>query len=89
MCIVHLSQCQRAKAKTLGEVEPALIEHFGKLWDYGKEIRRINPGSTVKISVEVGSDNRKYFQRLYVCLRVLKTVGCRGVGDSLAWMDAF
>ncbi|KAJ9543477.1 hypothetical protein OSB04_023184 [Centaurea solstitialis] len=43
-CIVPVGQCSRAKAKALGEVETTLIDHYGKLWDYGEEINRSNPG---------------------------------------------
>ncbi|KAJ9565641.1 hypothetical protein OSB04_001607 [Centaurea solstitialis] len=79
-CIVTIGQCSRAKAKALGEVEIVLVEHYGKLWDYGEEIMRSNPGSTVKMSVEVGPDQKNYFQRFYVCLKGVKEgwlSGCR------------
>ncbi|KAJ9542857.1 hypothetical protein OSB04_029363 [Centaurea solstitialis] len=79
-CIVHLSQCARAKAKALGEVETSLIEHYGRLWEYAGEIRRSNPGSTARMSVEIGPYNKTYFQRFYVCFKALKDgwlLGCR------------
>nr|KAJ0204339.1 hypothetical protein LSAT_V11C500277040 [Lactuca sativa] len=51
---VSMGQCRRAEKYALKLVECSLIEHYGKLWSYGHEILRTNPGSTVKLDMEDG-----------------------------------
>ncbi|CAI9298582.1 unnamed protein product [Lactuca saligna] len=53
-----------------------------RLWSYGKELRRTNPGATVKIDVDVMPDGTTYFLKFYVCLKDVKDAwiqGCRRV----------
>jgi len=70
---VSLSVFHRAKKSALGELEKSLNDHYAKLWNYGTEILRSNPGSTVKITVDKPSPNGPvYFQRMYVCLHAVK-----------------
>ncbi|XP_024985433.1 uncharacterized protein LOC112521035 [Cynara cardunculus var. scolymus] len=82
MVKVSKGQCMRAKSRALLEIEGSLIEHYGKLWDYGHEIRRANPGSTVKMDVNLMADGSNEFRRFYVCFKALRDgwiSGCRKV----------
>nr|KAJ0193793.1 hypothetical protein LSAT_V11C800402570 [Lactuca sativa] len=77
---VSMGQCRRAKKYALKLVEGNLVEHYGKLWSYGHEILRINPGSTVKLDMEDGPDGKKYFSKFYCCFQGVKQgwiEGCR------------
>ncbi|XP_023732226.1 uncharacterized protein LOC111880046 [Lactuca sativa] len=49
---VSMSQCRRANKYALSLVEGTIAENYARLWSYGEEIRRSNPGSTVKICVD-------------------------------------
>ena len=79
---VSMGQCRRAKKYALKLVEGSLVEHYGKLWSYGHEILRTNPGSTVKLDMEDGPDGKKYFNKFYCCFQGVKQgwiEGCRRV----------
>ena len=79
---VSRGQCIRAKSRALLEIEGFLTEHYGKLWDYAHEIRRANPGSTVKMDVNLMANGSNEFRRFYVCFKALKDgwiTGCRKV----------
>ncbi|CAI9281649.1 unnamed protein product [Lactuca saligna] len=62
--IVSVTQCRNARRYALDEIEGNLIEHYGKVWSYGEEIMRTNPGSTVKIDVDVMPDSTTYFSKI-------------------------
>ncbi|KAK1361480.1 hypothetical protein POM88_045954 [Heracleum sosnowskyi] len=47
--ICTINQCWWAKKIAMSELESVLQEHYGRLWDYGAEILRTNPGSSVFI----------------------------------------
>lgn len=66
---VSLGQCRRAKKYALKLIEGSLVEHYGKIWSYGYEILRTNPGSTVKLDVDTSLDGNKYSSKFYVFLR--------------------
>ncbi|CAI9286726.1 unnamed protein product [Lactuca saligna] len=74
---VSMSQCRRAKKYALSLVEGTITENYAKLWSYGEEIRRSNPGSTVKICVDSMSDGKNYFSKIYICFASVKK-GWRG-----------
>ena len=79
---VSLGQCRRAKQHALTIIEGTLTEHYARLWSYGAEIRRSNPGSNVRLSVERGPDDKCYFSKMYVCFDGVKKgwiEGCRRV----------
>lgn len=79
---VSMSQCRRGKKYALKLVEGNLVEHYAKIWSYGEEIRRSNPGSTVKILVNPMPDGTTYFSGIYICFQALKEgykTGCRRV----------
>lgn len=46
---VSVGQCRNAKSFALNEIPGSLVEHYEKFWDYGAELLRSNPGSTVSI----------------------------------------
>ncbi|XP_052626772.1 uncharacterized protein LOC111896449 [Lactuca sativa] len=48
-----MGQCRREKKYALNLVEGSLVEHYGKLWSYGHEILRTNPGSIVKLDMRM------------------------------------
>ncbi|CAI9273625.1 unnamed protein product [Lactuca saligna] len=80
--IVSVTQCRNARRYALDEIEGSLIEHYSKVWSYGEEIMRKNPGSTVKIDVNVMPDSTTYFSKMYVCFKGVKDgwiAACRRV----------
>ncbi|KAL0448816.1 UNVERIFIED_CONTAM: hypothetical protein Slati_1438000 [Sesamum latifolium] len=55
---------------------------YTRLWDYAKEVRVTNPGSTVILGTEAADDGEHRFSRIYVCFGGLKTgfkAGCRPI----------
>ncbi|CAI9268545.1 unnamed protein product [Lactuca saligna] len=77
---VSMGQCRRANKYALKLIEGNLVEHYGKIWSYGHEILRTNPGSTVKLDMEDGPDGKKYFSKFYCCFQGVKQgwiEGCR------------
>ncbi|CAI9288124.1 unnamed protein product [Lactuca saligna] len=70
-CKVNTPQCQRARAKALFLIEGKLSDHYAKVLDYGQEILRSNPGSTVNIGVK-SNPNGNYFQCICICFKALK-----------------
>lgn len=72
---VHVAPIQyfRAKKKVLGEVDKDLKDHYAKLRNYGREILRSNPNSTIKFLVErTIATSPTYFNRIYVCFDAVK-----------------
>ncbi|XP_052624932.1 uncharacterized protein LOC128132415 [Lactuca sativa] len=79
---VSMSQCRRAKKYALSLVEGTIAENYARLWSYGEEIRRSNPGSTVKICVDSMPDGKNYFSKIYICFASVKEGwrgGCRRI----------
>nr|KAJ0217206.1 hypothetical protein LSAT_V11C300149480 [Lactuca sativa] len=77
-CNVSWSKCYRAKCRAMSLIEGRLT----KVWDYGGELLRSNPGSSIKITVSQNQDNTTTFQRIYICFKAIKEgwkVGCRRV----------
>ncbi|XP_052621926.1 uncharacterized protein LOC111897236 [Lactuca sativa] len=60
---VSEGQCRNAKKFALQEIEGSLIEHYGRLWSYGHEILRTNPGSTVRMDVDIMPDSTTLFSK--------------------------
>ncbi|KAL7605835.1 hypothetical protein Lser_V15G17660 [Lactuca serriola] len=80
--IASVGQCRNARKYAFQQIEGTLIEHYAKTWNYGEELKRTNPGSTVKMEVDVMPDGETYFSKFYVCLKGLKDgwmEGCRRV----------
>ncbi|CAI9259748.1 unnamed protein product [Lactuca saligna] len=86
--IVSIGQCRNAKKFALSEIEVTLKEHYSRLWDYGTEIKRANPGSTVSMEVDNMPDGSTMFKRFYVCFRGVRdgwVEGCRRVIGIDGW----
>ncbi|XP_068328052.1 uncharacterized protein [Pyrus communis] len=74
--------CTKMKAyKALNKdfkiIEGKHAEQYTKLWDFVEEVRRTNPGSTVKLKLDEGR-----FHMIYVCLEACKEgfkAGCRSL----------
>nr|KAJ0192736.1 hypothetical protein LSAT_V11C800392570 [Lactuca sativa] len=80
--IASVGQYRNARKYAFQQIEGTLIEHYAKTWSYGEELKRTNPGSTVKMEVDVMPDGETYFSKFYVCLKGLKDgwmEGCRRV----------
>lgn len=82
-CEIKKSMWYRAKQMALKVINGSHEKQYALLWDYGNELKRAMPGSTVSIEVEekepAGFD-RGRFNRIYICLEPLKRgfkQGCR------------
>ena len=76
------SKCYRARCRAMSMIEGKLTEHYGKVWEYAAELRRSNPGSTIKVGCTINQEGVSYFHRMYVCFNAVKIgwiVGCRRV----------
>ncbi|CAI9286024.1 unnamed protein product [Lactuca saligna] len=67
--IFSIGKCRNEKRFALYEIEGNLKEHYSRLWDYGIEIKRATPGSTVSMEVDHMPDGSTMFKRFYVCFR--------------------
>ena len=76
---VSVGQCRNAKKFALTEIEGNLREHYGKIWDYGNEILRSNPGSHVEIYVEPTNNSTVLFDRFYISFK----------GVVNGWLDGY
>nr|KAJ0213528.1 hypothetical protein LSAT_V11C400164660 [Lactuca sativa] len=76
-----MGQCRREKKYALNLVEGSLVEHYGKLWSYGHEILRTNPGSIVKLDMRMVQMERNILVRVKQgwiegCRRIIGLDGC-------------
>ncbi|KAL4315628.1 hypothetical protein AHAS_Ahas15G0204100 [Arachis hypogaea] len=82
---VDLTKTKAAKVKQqrLDEINGTYGEQYKRIHDYGAELLRSNPGSTVRIQVHrppefqletpiPGKDMRPRFERIYICLDACK-----------------
>ncbi|CAI9279734.1 unnamed protein product [Lactuca saligna] len=79
---VSFGQCRNAKKIAMDEIEGSLVAHYEKLRSYGLELLRTNPGSTVKLDVDIMPDSTVHFSKMYICLKAVKDgwiEGCRRV----------
>ncbi|XP_071740827.1 uncharacterized protein [Rutidosis leptorrhynchoides] len=79
---VTQSQCSRAKARAIYEMNSILDNHYSRIWDYAQAIGETNPGTTVEVNVQNQEDGSTTFQRFYVCFKACKEGwigGCRKV----------
>ncbi|WVY91580.1 hypothetical protein V8G54_037094 [Vigna mungo] len=74
----------RARALAKDNVEGSFNEKFRRLYDYGHELLKTNPGTTVQIKVD-NINGEVIFQRFYACLKACKDsfVCCR----PIIWLD--
>ena len=81
-CRISTTVCVNAKKYALNEGQAAREDHYSLLRAYAKAIYESNPGSTVKVGVNVNPDEKAYFDRFYVCFQGLKEgwiKGCRNI----------
>ncbi|CAI9297331.1 unnamed protein product [Lactuca saligna] len=69
---VSFGQCRNAKKFAMDEIEGSLVAHYEKLRSYGLELLRTNPGSTVKLDVDIMPDSAVHFSKMYICLKAVK-----------------
>ncbi|XP_052725933.1 uncharacterized protein LOC128194388 [Vigna angularis] len=70
----------RARAMAKDKVEGSFKDQFRRLHDYGHELLKTNPGTTVQIKVD-NSNGEVIFQRFYACLKACKDsfICCRPI----------
>ncbi|WVY90140.1 hypothetical protein V8G54_035654 [Vigna mungo] len=70
----------RARAMAKDNVEGSFNEQFRRLYDYGHELLKTNPGTTVQIKVD-NINGEVIFQRFYACSKACKDsfVCCRPI----------
>jgi len=70
----------RARSLASSKIDGSFTDQYKRMYDYAHELRRSNPGSTIKLKVE-DHDGAKIFQRFYVCLKACKDsfVSCRSI----------
>ncbi|WVZ12473.1 hypothetical protein V8G54_017003 [Vigna mungo] len=70
----------RARAMAKDNVDGSFKEQYRRIYDYGHELLRANPGSTMKIKVQ-NSNGECIFNRIYVCLKACKNsfISCRPI----------
>ncbi|WVZ00607.1 hypothetical protein V8G54_026676 [Vigna mungo] len=70
----------RARAMAKDKIEGSFHEQYRRLYDYGHELLKTNPGSTVQIKVD-NIIGEVIFQRFYACLKACKDsfVSCRPI----------
>nr|XP_043630529.1 uncharacterized protein LOC122601860 [Erigeron canadensis] len=81
-CSISANQAIRARLHAKYEYEESVKKHYEKLRDYGAEMIKRNPGSTVKLNVSRNPDGKIYFQGFYVCFKGLQDgwkAGCRRI----------
>lgn len=90
---VRFSKCVRAKEIVLTELEGNFITEYGVVQGYANYLKSVNPNNTVVVVSEKKTrmpDSPIVFQRMYVCLDVLKDgfkKGCRKViGIDGTWL---
>ncbi|XP_019153866.1 PREDICTED: uncharacterized protein LOC109150412 [Ipomoea nil] len=83
-CQLTRNQAYLAKKKAMKQIDGQDLEQFNLLNDYCEELRRSNPGSTVKMKLdtEFSVNGRPRFVRLYICFAACKegfVRGCRPI----------
>ncbi|XP_014517233.1 uncharacterized protein LOC106774701 [Vigna radiata var. radiata] len=68
---VSISKARRAKLMATRQLIGDFKEQYRRIHDYGLELLRSNPGSTVKVEVD-SVNGEAVFKRFYVCLK-----GCK------------
>ncbi|XP_048136037.1 uncharacterized protein LOC115748482 [Rhodamnia argentea] len=80
---VSIDQCNKAKLLAFKVLMGNYRKEYSKLWDYAKELRETNPGSTLTLKVEKPDMHSKaLFERMYICFAACKKGfldGCRKV----------
>ena len=69
---VHKAKAYRARQIAQDMIEGTYKQQYAALWDYAKELKVSNIGSTVEFICDHGPDGTPIFKRLYICY-----VGCK------------
>ncbi|XP_061993413.1 uncharacterized protein LOC133711279 [Rosa rugosa] len=80
---VSTQMAYKAKRAALLEVEGSIRYQFARLKDYGSELKRVDPETTIDIKCDFSNTSKEpLFKRKYICLGALKNgikAGCRSV----------
>lgn len=79
---VSVSKCKRAKAIVLQQALDSMKGEYSRVYDYQLELLRSNPGSTIVVCLDPDVEDKKVFERFYVCFDGCKKgflAGCRQV----------
>nr|AAW28568.1 Putative transposon MuDR mudrA-like protein, identical [Solanum demissum] len=75
--------CRRAKMKVINDHMGDFIEEFARLYDYAKELKSTNLGTTMVVRTSKNTiPGKEVFQGIYICLGALKSgwmEGCRRI----------
>ncbi|WOG93543.1 hypothetical protein DCAR_0312829 [Daucus carota subsp. sativus] len=65
-CHVSIFAIARAKRKALAKIKGQHVDQFGKVWEYGNELLKAMPDSTIQVMTEdqVLENDRKRFKRM-------------------------
>ena len=63
----------RAKKAADLDIQGTYEKQYAVLWDYGVEIKRSNPGSTVEFDCDVDHEGNRVFKRVYICYEGCKS----------------
>ncbi|KAF5806692.1 putative MULE transposase domain-containing protein [Helianthus annuus] len=86
---ISMMKAYRAKVIAKKNVEGDHASQYFLLRDYANELISKNPGTTVKIELELGKnpgDQERQFRRIYICLATLKE-GFKALGRELLGLD--
>jgi len=79
---VSISKCKRANSIVLDEALDAMKGVYRRVYDYQLELLRTNPRSTVVVCLDLDIEDKKVFERFYVCFDACTKgfqAGCRKV----------
>ncbi|XP_024171385.1 uncharacterized protein LOC112177321 [Rosa chinensis] len=79
---VSNQQAYRAKKAALSLLEADIKEQYARIRDYGDELRRADPNTTIDIKCDFNEGQLPVFKRIYICLGALKMgfrAGCRSI----------
>ena len=76
---VSKTSCRKAKLRVMDEHRGDFIEVFARLYDYTKQLKTTNSGTTVSIRTSKNTiPGKEVFISIYICLGALKS-GWKGV----------
>ncbi|XP_024195875.1 uncharacterized protein LOC112199041 [Rosa chinensis] len=79
---VSNQQAYRTKKAPLAHLEADIKEQYARIRDYGDELRRADPNTTIDIKCDFSEGQLPVFKQMYICLGALKMgfrAGCRSI----------